>query len=59
MEKEKLLIVRDEIVNFISQMNLDCDFSSIDRFEIMKNINNFLDPDKYDRNINVLKKHVK
>ena len=59
MENAKLKIIRDEIIEFISEVNLSSDFDIIDRFEIMRNINNFLDPDKYDENIAVLNKHLK
>lgn len=58
MEKEKLKIFRNEIVNYISDMDLNSDFSIIDRFEIMNNIDKFLNPDRYDENIRVLNKHL-
>lgn len=58
MEKEKLKIFRNEIVDYISDMDLNSDFSIIDRFEIMNNIDKFLNPDRYDENIRVLNKHL-
>ena len=59
MEKEKLKIIRNEIIEYISKMDLDSSFSMVDRFEIMRNLSNFLNPDKYDENIDVLSKHFK
>lgn len=59
MDKKKLCIIRDEIITYISMMKLDSDFSMIDRFEIMMNVNNFLNPEKYYENLDVLNKYAK
>jgi len=53
MEKDTLIKVRDYLTHFLSKMDL----VETDKVELMININKFLDPNKYEENINVLKKH--
>lgn len=53
MEKEKLEIIRSEIVKFLSEneiLNVDL----LERFEIMHNIDVFLNPETYENNIRIL-----
>ncbi len=52
MDKESLKIVRNAILETISELEIDV----TDRVELMKNIYNFLDNKDYDDNIKTLAK---
>jgi hypothetical protein len=57
MDKKTLETVREKLIVYISNISgpeIDC----IDKFELMRNLNNFLDPCEYDENIKVLNKHI-
>lgn len=54
MEKEKLGIIRDELIKFIQEKNFGNGITPLDSFEVMNNIRHFLDPDAYEENIKVL-----
>jgi len=58
MDKRKLEILKDEIINFINEHNFGENISIIERFEIMNNVNRFLDSDNYEENIQILNEHL-
>lgn len=52
MSKESLEKVRAKIIELLNDESMD----SIDKMELLINLYNFLDPEKYDKNIQILRK---
>ena len=51
MKKESLEIVREKIIEVVSNE----DINVYDKMELLINLYNFLEPEKYNKNIKVLK----
>ena len=54
MDKKKLEVIRNELVKFINGKEFGNDIGLFEVFEVMHNVNKFLDPDTYEENIKVL-----
>jgi hypothetical protein len=52
MNKESLIKVREKIISILQSDN---DINLIDKTELMINLNGFLDPQEYEKNIKVLR----
>lgn len=50
MDKESLIKARDEIINLMSNI----DINEFDKWELMRNLNWLLDPELYEFSINLL-----
>lgn len=59
MDRNKLEIIREELVKFIVNNDFGENISSLEKLEAMRNVNKFLDPDNYEENIRTLNENRK
>jgi len=52
LNKESLETIRDDIIKLVSYSEID----KMDKIELLLNLYHFLDPEKYEKNIKILKK---
>ena len=55
MNRESLEIVQEKVVDLLNDTHIE----TIDKIELLINLVHFLDPDKYEQNIEILSKELK